>query len=142
MILFYLSWLVYGGDVSGLSNREYAVREASQNRLERAGWLAAPAVWRGLLSPCPECAARSERIDGRLHRWPERLAESLLDARHTPPEPIMEVSPAMARLVCRVIDRRGGWDYADSYDWVLRTPYRTGTVAGDFALVVQTARSK
>lgn len=139
---FLLSALAYGPDVELLGSREYAVREAAHRRLVAAGPSAFPAVWRGMRSDIPEVAERSDQIWRAGRRWDFRLAARLLANPAVEPECVFRTSPDVARLVCEAVDAVGGWECQDSWGWVVRTPFRTGSIEGDFALVVRTARER
>lgn len=141
LTLCYLSGLVYGGDVGRLGDREWRDRDAAQRRLEAAGWLAAPAVWAGLDDGCPERADRCRRAWGRCLGWPARVAARAVLDPAVDPEELVTRAPGVARLVCLVVDESYPFEsVGDSWGWVERTPYRSGTLAGDFALVVKSAR--
>lgn len=141
MFLLILSQFWFGGDVTALGDREWKTREAAQRRLGESSWLAVPAVWAGMTDACPERAARCERLWAGWSRWPDVIAKAILD---DPSMPIASewVSGDFGRVLCNEIDRRGGWETTDSWNWVSRTPYRTGTRVGDFQLVIETARGR
>lgn len=140
--LGFIAGLIYGGDVDRLGDREYRVRESAHKRLEAAGWLAAPCVWHGLQSDCLERADRCERLWRLMERWADKLAVETFYSRHMPPVAVLAGYPEIARRMCDVVDRNGWWTSPDSWDWVQRTPYRTGSLQGDFELVILTARGK
>lgn len=138
VILFLLA-LPFSTDCRSLGDPDYRTREAADRRLKEAGWLA----WPALLTADPENAeadARRTVLLAGLTNWPYRVALRVADSGVCPLA-VYRSSPATAREVCRLIDEVGGWETTDSWDWVCRTPYRTGTVEGDFALVLTTYRN-
>lgn len=115
MILLVLSLL--GADTGPLADREYAVREAAQARLESLGWLAAPALWGGMQSDTPEVADRCSVA------W-----AGLISYRSLPV------------LACKLIDASGGFDKdRDSWRWVQLKPYLNGSVEGDLRYAAELA---
>lgn len=141
MFLLALSQFWFGGDVSALGDREWRTREAAQKRLAENGWLAVPAVWRGMNDQCPERSQRCHLLWAACSRWPNSLAKLVLD---NPSVPISGDWSAggFGEVLCAEIDQRRGWETTNSWMWVSRTPYRTGTREGDFQLVIETARGR
>lgn len=141
MFLLFLSQFCFGGDVAALGDREWSIREAAQRRLNEFGWLAVPALWSGMNDACPERAERSRRLWVARNRWPDAIAKAVLD---DPSVPIADawLKGDFGKVLCAEIDRRGGWETADSWNWVARKPFRTGSQIGDFNLVIETARGR
>jgi hypothetical protein len=116
--MFTLTLFLYGTDLDQLNHREYAVREAAQARLERAGWWAAPALWQGMQAGSPEAAERCTAA------WAKLMAGKSL--------PI---------LACRLIDRTGRFDKdRDSWRWVRLKPYLNGSMENDLRYALDMAK--
>ncbi len=123
-----LSCWLFGGLVASLGSPEYAVRAAAHRKLGSLGWLAAPAVERGLDSPVPEVAFRCEDLLDRLPGWVD------LEVFGCAAGVVAVGDGADAEFlvrVCRGVDVLGGWKTASAWDWSVRTPYLYGSLAGD-----------
>jgi hypothetical protein len=116
--MFLITLFLYGSDLDQLNHREYLVREAAQSRLERAGWLAAPVLWRGMQNDSPEVVERCSTAWNRL-----------------------VTRQSLPVVVCRWIDRSGRFEKdRDSWRWVRMTPYLTGSLESDMRYALDVAK--
>lgn len=137
-LVFWLSGLVYGHDVSLLGDPDYRTRADAESRLVRGWWLAYPAAVRGLGSDDAEAAVRCERVCDRLDGYWWALVRAWAAADGSVPLPLDAPRPAL-ELACKRVDQLGGWTSGDSWGWARATPYKTGSLWGDTDHVIRQA---
>lgn len=135
--LLFLSSLMFDGDVTRLGDRDYATREAAFVRLKAVGWWASVAIHR----TDGESIEAGERL-GRLRDALPRVDRMLVRwAGSTPDSHLCRIAPP----VCKWIEQHGGCaprpgggvPCGDLWKWCQMQNYISGSVAGDFAIVVE-----
>jgi hypothetical protein len=143
-----LCWMVYGGDVTALGDRDFATRDAAHKRLRAAGLAAVPALEMGLRTANPEAMNRTRIL---LDRYPTRIELLVHAALHNPlttKDQVRDIAALMmtdgwlrAAVYARV-DELGAFHSASSQRWAELTPYASRSRVGDCVMVIETARTK
>lgn len=147
-IIVYLLVLVYGGDVSRLGDRDFAMRDAAHKRLSRAGLLAFPAMWAGYRDATPERRHRLDMLVFRQMTAAEWAARAVVRCPGVPDEWVVAAGEwaakddGFARVLYPLVDRYGGFWAADSRGWAESLPYVTGSREREYAHVLITVRRK
>ncbi|MEB3270005.1 MAG: hypothetical protein VKJ09_15800, partial [Leptolyngbya sp.] len=141
-VLFLISAWVCGPDVERLGDHRFYVRHPAHERLKGWGWVAYPALLRGVGSDVPERASRCGELLDRLDGLLGELADVEAVARGVDPLPDVPTD-AFMKAVCGRVDVLGGWTHtANSWLWVKASPYRYGDRASDCRHVIGVAAAR
>lgn len=144
--LMALSWLVYGGDVERMGDRDYSTRAAAYSRLKAAGPWAVPALWAGRRNGNPERQLRIELILSRRASVWGRVIWSVLSDRRVSDGTlhavgrVMAKNPDLAAMVYDAVDLSGGFSCESSERWVFIQPFLTGDLASENAHMLKQTR--
>ena len=145
MTLFSLLALLFAPTIRDLDSRDFATRHAARLRLERAGWVAYPALVRGgeTAEACRVCDVLAERLVGFATVTPAALLyadDNELDRMH--PLVVRVISETVKPRVVTVRFCDSQHDVIDTslVGWLSNPPYYSGTRAGDVRAVLEAIR--